>query len=144
MKKLFTLILTATLALLAAPSQAAIDGLVPIAAITNPGIATVTGADQINNANRGIIVVVDITAIGGGATLTVTIEGKDPVSGKYFTLLASTALNATSTTTLTVFPGAPVSANVSANATLPRTYRVKYALAVANNITATFSTILLD
>jgi hypothetical protein len=88
--------------------------------------------------------VVDITAIGGGATLTVTIEGKDPVSGKYFTLLASSALNATGTTTLTVFPGAPVSANASANATLPRTYRVKYALAVANSVTATFGTILLD
>ena len=87
--------------------------------------AGVNGSDQINNSANGITLVIDITAITGTTpTLTVTIQGKDTASGKYYTLLASSALNATGTTVLRVFPGSAVSANVSANAQLPRTWRV--------------------
>lgn len=87
--------------------------------------AGVNGSDQVNNSSRGINLVIDITAITGTTpTLTVTLQGKDTASGKYYTILASTALNAVATTVLTVFPGATASANVAANAQLPRTWRV--------------------
>jgi hypothetical protein len=114
------------------------------AATTNPGIGTINSADQLNPAHRGVKVVIDITAIGGGATLTVTIKGKDPVSGKYFVILASAALAATATTVLTVFPGATAAGNLTVNDQLPRTWRVESAVGTANNITYTIGAIKLD
>lgn len=58
-----------------------------------------------------------------------TIQGKDPNSGKYYTLLASAALGAVATTVLTVYPGLTASANVVANDFVPRTFRVITAVA---------------
>lgn len=82
-------------------------------------------ADQVNYNGRGVKLVIDITAITGTSpTLTVTLQGKDAASGKYYTLLASAALTATGTYVLEVYPGIAVAANASASATVPRTWRV--------------------
>lgn len=91
----------------------------------------VTGADQSNPYAKGITVVVDITAVAGTATpsLTVTIEGKDPVSGKYYTLLTSAALTAIGTTVLRVYPALTAAANSIANLPLPKTFRIKTVIA---------------
>lgn len=91
-----------------------------------------------------IDLVVDITAISGaGASLTATLQGKDPASGKYFTVLASAALTATGTTVLRVFPGATVAANLAVNDWLPRTWRVSWAIAgTTPSVTATIGAIL--
>lgn len=70
--------------------------------------------------------IVDVTAAGTG-TLTVTVQGKDPISGNYYTILASAALAATGTTPLRVFPGATAAANTVANDALPHTFRVNAA-----------------
>ena len=87
--------------------------------------AGVNGADQTNINGRGIKVVVDVTAITGTVpTLTVTLQGKDTASGKYYTLLASTAIAATGTTVMDVYPGLTAAANATANTTLPKTWRV--------------------
>lgn len=103
------------------------------------------GTDQTNVNARGVTVVVDITAITGtGPTYTVTIEGKDPVSGKYFTLLASAALSAVGTTVLTVYPGCAAAANSVANLPLPRTWRVRDTIGgTTPAVTATVSAITL-
>lgn len=89
--------------------------------------AGVNGADQSNDSRaKGAYVVVDITAITGtGPTLTVTLQGKDEVSGKYFTVLASAALNATGTTVLRVYPGLTAAANTVANDVMPLQWRIK-------------------
>src|SRR5512139_1903352 len=80
------------------------------------GAGTTPSARLSNLSGKGVKVVVDITAITGtGPTLTVTLRGYDNASGKSFTLLASAALNAVATTVLTVYPGAAVTANLSAN-----------------------------
>ena len=77
-------------------------------------------------ARTGIKVVVDITVNAGGlGATTVTIEGKDKASGKYYTLLASAALSAIATTVLTVFPKATAVANLTANDALPDVYRIR-------------------
>ena len=68
---------------------------------------------------------IDITALAGvSPTLLVTIQGKDAASGKYYTILASTALAAVATTTLEVYPGIATAANATAGVTLPRVWRV--------------------
>lgn len=92
--------------------------------------AGANGADQTNLTHRGVQVCVNITAITGTSpSLTVTIQGKDSVSGAYYTLLASAALTATGLTVLTVYPGALTTANVSTPQPLPLNWRVITAIA---------------
>lgn len=106
----------------------------------------VTGGDQVNPSFKGLHVVVDITTITGTTpTLTVTVEGKDPVSGKYYTLLASAALNATGTTVLRIYPGLTASTNVTANDVLPRTWRVRSTIGgTGPAVTATIAANLIN
>lgn len=83
---------------------------------TNP--ASLTGG-------AGTATVSTTTAGGGnGGSLTVTIQGKDAASGKYFTLLASAAITSVGTTRLVVYPGNTVAANLSVSTVLPATWRV--------------------
>ncbi len=111
----------------AAPAQAqncsGQNGSIGLVTLTAQGAATVNSADQVNCTGRGVIVVVDLTTMTT-ASVTVTVQGKDPTSGKYFTLLASAGLASTGTTALVVYPGAPVTTNLSANSPLPRNWRV--------------------
>lgn len=88
--------------------------------------AGTTTIDRSNHNARGLHLVIDITAIAGTSpTLTCTIQGYDPISGKYYDILASTALNATGTTVLKVYPGLTAAANAAANDVLPRNWRLK-------------------
>lgn len=104
------------------------------------GAGTTQSADQTNYNARGLHLVIDITAVGGTPTLTVTIEGKDPTSGKYYTLLASAALSSAATTVLRVYPALTASANLTASDILPRVWRVKSVIAgTTPSITATIA-----
>lgn len=96
--------------------------------------AATQSADQTNYNGRGLHVVIDVTAWTAGS-ITVTIQGKDSVSGKYYTILASAALAAVGTTILRVYPGLTASANAAANDILPRTWRVSVAVGTADSIT---------
>lgn len=103
-----------------------VDQVVCVADLAAQLAATVNGDDQENINWRGVHVVVDLTAVGGTTPqVIVTIEGKDPRSGNYYTILASGALNAVATTVLRVYPGLTAAANLTANDILPRTWRVK-------------------
>lgn len=114
---------------------------VDLLTLTAQGTGTVTSSTQVNEKCRGLIVVVDITAISGtGPTCTVTIQGYDEKSGKNYTLLASTGLNATATTVLTVYPGCIASANAVANLPLPKYWNVKAVVAgTGPSVTATIA-----
>lgn len=107
-------------------------------AIPAGATTTQTGPDLVNDKGaRGVTVVVDSTVIGTGS-ITLTIQGKDKASGKYYTLLASAAITTNTTGVYTVFPGATVTANVSANACLPEVWRL---LVTANNANAATYTV---
>lgn len=99
-------------------------------------VGTVTCPNQTNPYGRGIKVFVNVTSVGGAGTVTVTIQGIDPVSGVAYTALASTAIAATGLTVLTVYPGLPAAANASANDVLPRQWNVK-AVVAANAVAFT-------
>ncbi len=120
-------------------NQDANASLVTLAA---QGTGTVNSADIVNVNGKGIQLVIDITVITAG-TLTVTLQGKDIASGKYYTILASAALAAVATTRLTVYPGIPVLANVTQNDILPRTWRIS-AAAVTGPITATIGASVIN
>jgi hypothetical protein len=86
--------------------------------------------DLNNSIGRGLQLGINITALTGTApTLTVTVQGKDSGSGTYYTLLQSAAIAGVGFTQLTVYPGAPSTANVSSSQPLPHTYRILYAVA---------------
>jgi hypothetical protein len=88
-------------------------------------------ADQTNNGAKGLLVVVDATVnAGGSGSITVTIQGKDVASGKYYTILASAAIVTVTTNQYTVYPTLTASANSIAQAALPHTWRV---IVTANN-----------
>lgn len=112
--------------------------LLPSAART----ALVHGDDLTNHGYKGVKLVIDITAWAAGS-ITVTIQGKDNQTGKYFTILASAALAAVATTVLNVYPGAVVTANLSANDVLPRVWRIDIAVGGAQSITYSVSAELL-
>jgi hypothetical protein len=87
-------------------------------------IATVSSEPQHNIGSRGVIVDMTITD-AGTATIYVAIERWSEASKTWVAMLTSVSLFSTNTTaTLTLFPGATASANVAANATLPRLWRV--------------------
>lgn len=115
-----------------------------VTALAAAGAGTVNSADQSNLASRGLHLVIDITAVTGTPTLTVTIQGKDAVSGKYYTILASAALSAVATTVLRVYPGLTAAANTIANDVLPKDWRVTYTVAGGTPaVTATISAALI-
>lgn len=91
---------------------------------------TQTSADLTNYNARGIMVTLDVTNVAASPSVTVTINGKDPASGKYFLLLSGAAVTTAVTNTYTVYPGATVTANVSASTVLPRTFQI---VVTANN-----------
>jgi hypothetical protein len=98
---------------------------------------TQTSADQENPNARGVIVTLDMTSAGTGS-VTLEIDAKDPISGKYTALLTGAAVTTNSTNQYIVYPGAPVTANVSASDPLPDTWRAKV---TANNANATTYTV---
>lgn len=97
--------------------------------------ATNQSADQTNYSSHGLIVVLNITAVPGVDTITPTVQGKDPVSGSYYTLLAGAAQVATGTIILRVNPSMIAVANTVAADMIPRTWRVSMAHSAASNFT---------
>lgn len=98
--------------------------------ITAAGAGTFNTNDLQNVNASGLTVVVDITAITGTSpTLTVTIQGKDVASGKYYTILAGAALTATGTTVMRIYPGIiQANTNVIASLLVPEWFRISYTI----------------
>lgn len=103
---------------------------------------TQTQGDQVNPGHKGIAVILDMTVVGTGS-VTLEIDGKDPVSGKYVPLLTGAAVVTNSTNTYTIYPGGPVTANVAANASLWKTWRIKVTANNANTATYSVGFVLL-
>lgn len=102
-----------------------------------------TGDDQYNLGYRGLHCVIDLTAVAGSPSLTFTLQGKDRLSGKYYTLLASAALTGTGTTVLRLYPDLTASANVTVNDVLPECWRLNVAVGTADSVTYSVGVSLL-
>lgn len=97
--------------------------------------ATPTPFDGVNYGHRGLHLVIDVTAASDTPSVVFTIQGKDELSDKYYTILASAAITGTGTTVLRVYPNLTASANVTVNDVLPRNWRVIATHADADSIT---------
>lgn len=107
--------------------------------------ATPTPMDFQNSAgNRGLVVVVDTTVVpGANPSNVVTIQGRDPISGKYYTILASAAITGVGTVILRVYPGLVAAANLTVNDVLPLEWRVIVTAGNGNSATYTVAAHLI-
>lgn len=97
--------------------------------------AAVTGVDVASNSADGVRVILDVTVDPAAASITLTIQGKDPISGSYYTLLTGAAVAGVGTTTYTVYPPITAVANVAASAVLPSVFRINMAVADTDSMT---------
>jgi len=89
--------------------------------------STTASADQTNCGAVGVIIWFDVTAVPGGDTVQLQLQGKDPVSEKYVTILQSGTVNSVSIVQLVVYPGVTDTASqydAENDSPLPRTWRV--------------------
>jgi hypothetical protein len=82
-----------------------------------------------------MMAVIDCTSITSTPSVVFTIEGKDPASGKYHTILVSAAIVATGTTVLRVHPDLTAAANTVAKDMVPAVWRIKAVAADTDSIT---------
>lgn len=90
--------------------------------------------------------VIDVTAVTATPSVVCTIDGYDPISGKYYNLLTSAALTdagAPYTRVLKIGRGLPVTANLSANDVLPSVVRVTMTHGDADSITYSVAATLI-
>lgn len=99
--------------------------------------ASGNSADQDVSPYLGCLVFINMTAVPGVDTVIFTLEGKDELSGTYYTIIASAALVATGMVVLRVFPGLVAAANTFVNDVLPRTIRVRTTHSAASSFTYT-------
>jgi len=105
-------------------------------ALASAARAATTSSDDIsNNHKNGVHVVLDVTAITDTPSVTLKIEGQDPASGKYYTVLEGAAVTTISTNIYKVFPAATAATNSVANDIIPKTWRVTVTHADADSIT---------
>lgn len=99
--------------------------------------ATPTIADQTNLTGKGVVVVIDTTAVTSTPSTVVTVVGKDSVSGKTYTIVASAAITGTGTIILRVYPGLTAAANLTVSDVLPYTWTITSVHGNANSHTYT-------
>jgi len=93
-------------------------------------------SQDIDIAGANIINVFTNVTVTNSGTVTITIQGKDLVSGTYYTILAGSALSTVTTQRLKVGPSISASANSIAQDYLPRTIRIQ---AVTSTAVPTFT-----
>lgn len=81
--------------------------------------------------------VIRTTAIGAAPSVVPAIEGLDPLSGVWYTILTGAAIVAAGTTVLRVYPSFTPVANLTAGDLLPPTWRLT--MTHGNSDTITYS-----
>lgn len=111
-----------------------IEGGIALASLSRT--ATNSTADFTNYGHQGILIFLDVTAVhASGSDIKVKIEGKDPASGKYYTILESASVITVTTNVYRVNPLLTAAANTIAKDNVPTTFRFTLTHANANAIT---------
>lgn len=86
--------------------------------------ATLTTKDFRNIQHLGGHIIINVTDVTATGQITPKIEAKDAVTGIYYTLLVGSAITASGTVVMKIYPSATSVANLVANDILPLEYRV--------------------
>jgi hypothetical protein len=97
--------------------------------------AVATSQDISNHDGTGLVLTIVATAVVNTPSVTFTIEGKDPTSGTYYTILTSAAITGAGTTVLRVHPDLTAATNTVAKDMLPAVWRVKTAVSDTDTLT---------
>ena len=127
------------------PQKSNTDSNTAVLTLTAQGTGTVNSPDQVNTNGKGLTCSVNSTTVTAGS-YTVAIQGKDVVSGTYYTLgptagAISGAIAAAGFQFMTVYPGATIQAATATlgpivSFPLPRTWRLQ-AVVTTGPVTAT-------
>lgn len=106
-------------------------------ALASAARTTTTASSPLTNHNAaGVRIFINVTATSATPSITIAVQEQDPISGNWIDILVSAAITTTGQkTTLIVYPGTTVTANVSAAAPLPRTWRINATHSDADSIT---------
>lgn len=122
------------------------DGIIFPSAVRTA--ATYTSDEMLNTSWRGVKLFINRTVATG--TVTVSVEGKDPITDTWFTVTGATtaALSSAIATTLTVYPGITAAAGTGTTSTeastiLPSVWRVKAVVATDTTTWSIGATYLL-
>lgn len=99
--------------------------------------ATPAAVSIVDDKVTGIQVIIDTTAVTATPTVVPTIDGFDPLSGKWYNILTGTAIATVSTVVLRVHPDLAAVANLTAADFIPEKYRVVMTHGDADSITYT-------
>lgn len=126
------------------PQKSNTDANATLVTLAAQGAGTVNSADQINTNGRGVVIGINTTVDAAGA-YTVAIQGKDIVSGQYYTIPGAITgtIAATGFTTLSVYPGIVAAANAAVSWPLPRTWRIQVVV-TTGPITATIGAAVIN
>lgn len=94
---------------------------------------TQTSANLYNPYAKGIQVVLDMTVVTAGPSVTLTINGKDQASGKYYNLLTGAAVTTVTTNVYRIYPGLTAVANATVSDNVPLVFQI---VVTANNANA--------
>jgi len=107
--------------------------------ILNSAVRSVTNvsADLTNRGAAGVIIYFNVSAVPGTDTVTLSVEGKDPVSGNYGVIFTAAAIATTvQPARYIIYPGASGTGPTATLACpIPRTWRVKITHSAASNFT---------
>jgi hypothetical protein len=102
--------------------------------LTSAARTTTQGPTNITTYNaRAIYIVLDMTNVGAGPSVTLKVEMIDPASGKAIVLLTGAAVTTVSTNIYKIGVGLTAAANLVANEYLPRTIAVTVTANNANS-----------
>lgn len=97
-------------------------------------VGTTTTPDIVKSGERGIHLVINMTAVPGIDTVTPKIQGKDAL-GNYYDLLIGAAIIATGIVTLKLGSGLSLIANLSSPDYVPDIWRVVLTHSAVSNFT---------
>jgi hypothetical protein len=98
--------------------------------------ATPTKVNQDNlRGARGCVIYINCSTSSATPSVVVTLQGFDPLSGEYWTILASAAITGAGNTVMRIYPGLTAIANLTASDVLPPRWAVDATHADADSIT---------
>lgn len=101
--------------------------------------ATPTAYEFAPGQARALVVVIDATAVTATPSVVATIDGKDPLSGKWYNILTAAAIATVSTKTMRVGMGLAAVANLTIADFLPKVCRIVMTHGDADSITYSVS-----
>lgn len=111
---------------------------------SEPRTSTPTAVEFSVKHSLGAVVLINVTAVTATPTITVGVEGIDPVSGGTWTIITSAGITSTGLTPMRIRPGLGNAAGVSAGDLMPETIRVTSTHSDGDSITYSVSVVSIN